>query len=60
MDIAKAEVPLSGGRITQGVVRVGDTVRQPATARSAFRWACSGREWDWVTANRNVFARALS
>ncbi|MEU5339485.1 phosphotransferase [Streptomyces sp. NPDC020766] len=36
MDIAKDEVPLSGGRITQGVVRVGDTVRRPVTARSAF------------------------
>jgi hypothetical protein len=30
------EHPLTGGRITQGVVRVGDTVRRPASARSAF------------------------
>ncbi|WP_405728772.1 aminoglycoside phosphotransferase family protein [Streptomyces sp. NBC_01537] len=32
----EAEVPLSGGRITQGVVRVGDTVRRPAGATSSF------------------------
>ncbi|MFI5540034.1 phosphotransferase [Nocardia sp. NPDC051900] len=31
-----AEVPLTGGRITPGVVRVGDTVRRPTTASSAF------------------------
>ena len=30
------EIPLSGGRVTQGVVRVGDTVRRPATENSAF------------------------
>lgn len=30
------EVPLSGGRITSGVVRIGDTVRRPVTASSAF------------------------
>lgn len=30
------EVPLSGGRITPGVVRVGDTVRRPATQASPF------------------------
>jgi hypothetical protein len=30
------EVPLEGGRITQGVVRVGETVRRPATPSSAF------------------------
>ncbi|WP_399131754.1 phosphotransferase family protein [Streptomyces sp. ITFR-16] len=30
------EVPLSGGRITQGVVRVGDTVRRPAGPASPF------------------------
>lgn len=29
-------VPLSGGRITSGVVRVGNTVRRPATASSSF------------------------
>ncbi len=33
---AEGEEPLSGGRITCGVVRVGDTVRRPVTARSAF------------------------
>ncbi|MDQ0956093.1 hypothetical protein QFZ24_010102 [Streptomyces phaeochromogenes] len=36
MTMGQDEVPLSGGRITQGVVRVGDTVRRPVTARSAF------------------------
>jgi hypothetical protein len=30
------EVPLSGGRITEGVVRVGDTVRRRPTASSRF------------------------
>ena len=30
------EHALTGGRITHGVVRVGDTVRRPASARSAF------------------------
>ncbi|MGW3124378.1 phosphotransferase family protein [Streptomyces sp. NPDC001107] len=30
------EVPLFGGRITTGVVRVGNTVRRPATASSPF------------------------
>lgn len=30
------EVPLPAGRITVGVVRVGDTVRRPATASSPF------------------------
>ncbi|MET8768592.1 aminoglycoside phosphotransferase family protein [Streptomyces sp. NPDC004658] len=30
------EVPLSGGRITRGVVRVGDTVRRPVTPSSRF------------------------
>ncbi|MFG2537559.1 phosphotransferase family protein [Streptomyces sp. NPDC048511] len=32
----EAEVPLRGGRVTQGVVRVGDTVRRPATDASPF------------------------
>ncbi|MFC1402075.1 MULTISPECIES: phosphotransferase [Streptacidiphilus] len=32
----EAEVALSGGRITPGVVRVGDTVRRPASAASGF------------------------
>ncbi|MCH5677656.1 aminoglycoside phosphotransferase family protein [Streptomyces gilvus] len=32
----EAEVPLAGGRITPGVVRVGDTVRRPVGASSAF------------------------
>jgi hypothetical protein len=30
------EIPLTGGRYTVGVVRVGDTVRRPATASSPF------------------------
>jgi aminoglycoside phosphotransferase (APT) family kinase protein len=30
------EVPLSGGGVTHGVVRVGDTVRRPPTANSDF------------------------
>jgi len=30
------EVPLSGGRVTGGVVRVGNTVRRPASAHSDF------------------------
>jgi aminoglycoside phosphotransferase (APT) family kinase protein len=30
------EIPLSGGRVTAGVVRVGDTVRRPPTANSPF------------------------
>jgi len=30
------EIPLSGGRITPGVVRAGDTVRRPVTAASPF------------------------
>jgi Ser/Thr protein kinase RdoA (MazF antagonist) len=30
------ETPLAGGRVTQGVVRVGDTVRRPATGNSSF------------------------
>ncbi|MCX5602910.1 hypothetical protein OG418_49945 [Streptomyces phaeochromogenes] len=34
MTTGQDEVPLSGGRITQGVVRIGDTVRRPVTARS--------------------------
>ena len=29
-------MPLSGGRTTVGVVRVGDTVRRPAPANAAF------------------------
>lgn len=31
-----AEVPLTGGRLTAGVVRVGDSVRRPMGAHSAF------------------------
>jgi hypothetical protein len=30
------EVPLSGGRVTAGVVRIGNTVRRPSTANSDF------------------------
>lgn len=33
---AVIEEPLTGGRLTPGVVRVGDTVRRPASDRSAF------------------------
>jgi Phosphotransferase enzyme family len=33
---AEVEEPLSGGRITTGVVRVGNTVRRPVTPQSAF------------------------
>lgn len=33
------EVPLTGGRLTEGVVRVGDTVRRPVTESSAFTGA---------------------
>jgi thiamine kinase-like enzyme len=29
-------IPLTGGRITKGVVRLGDTVRRPASGKSAF------------------------
>ncbi|MEO1201982.1 MAG: phosphotransferase [Pseudomonadota bacterium] len=36
MDESRTEIPLSGGRTTPGVVRVGDTVRKPATDNSAF------------------------
>ena len=32
----EAEQPLSGGRVTQGIVRVGDTVRRPVGPRSDF------------------------
>lgn len=30
----QVEIPLAGGRVTPGVVRVGDTVRKPVTANS--------------------------
>lgn len=30
------EIPLAGGDVTEGVVRVGDTVRRPMSARSPF------------------------
>lgn len=32
----RTEIPLTGGRVTPGVVRVGNTVRKPATANSEF------------------------
>ena len=35
-DSCEDVVPLRGGRITQGVVRIGDTVRRPASAASPF------------------------
>jgi len=31
-----SEIPLTGGWVTAGIVRVGDTVRRPQTERSAF------------------------
>jgi len=31
-----SEIPLSGGRVTHGVVRVGDTVRRPVQKNSSF------------------------
>ena len=30
------EIPLRGGRVTHGIVRIGDTVRRPPTANSEF------------------------
>ncbi|MFC8571398.1 phosphotransferase family protein [Streptomyces sp. NPDC057245] len=36
MQTGEGEIPLPGGRITPGVVRVGGTVRRPVTARSSF------------------------
>lgn len=36
MTDAQIEIPLSGGRVTVGVVRVGDTVRKPHTENSEF------------------------
>ena len=36
MVTSEDEVPLSGGRVTAGVVRVGDTVRRPPAANSDF------------------------
>ena len=30
------EIPLHGGRVTHGIVRIGDTVRRPPTANSEF------------------------
>ncbi len=33
---AEPEIPLSGGRVTQGVMRVGNTVRRPVNPRSPF------------------------
>lgn len=33
---SEQEVPLAGGRVTAGVVRVGDTVRRPVGAHSAY------------------------
>lgn len=35
-EITDEAVPLTGGRITNGVVRIGDTVRRPASAASPF------------------------
>ncbi|SNR98120.1 phosphotransferase [Actinomadura mexicana] len=35
-EVGEREIPLSGGRITEGVVRVGATVRRPVGAHSPF------------------------
>ena len=35
-EAAELEVPLSGGRMTRGVVRVGGTVRRPVSPASRF------------------------
>ncbi len=35
-DGSQTEIPLLGGDVTEGVVRVGDTVRRPLTANSPF------------------------
>ncbi|MGW6282774.1 phosphotransferase [Kribbella sp. NPDC055071] len=40
VDPAEAGIPLTGGRITKGIVRVGETVRRPVSAASS---AFSGR-----------------
>lgn len=32
----RTEIPLTGGRVTPGIVRVGSTVRRPVTANSDF------------------------
>jgi len=36
MNAVDSEIPLSGGRVTQDVVRVGDTVRRPVQTNSSF------------------------
>ncbi|MFJ7201057.1 MULTISPECIES: phosphotransferase [unclassified Streptomyces] len=41
----ESEEPLSGGRITPGVVRVGSTVRRPAAASSSFVADLLDRLW---------------
>jgi len=33
--VSEVETPLLGGRKTDGVVRIGDTVRRPVSARSS-------------------------
>ena len=33
---SRSEIPLSGGRLTPGIVRVGDTVRRPQKSNAAF------------------------
>lgn len=50
------EVPLYGGRITTGVVRVGNTVRRPATASSSFVAELLGdlRRQDFTGAPRHL------
>lgn len=36
LPVSEPEIPLEGGRLTKGVVRVGDTVRRPARESSPF------------------------
>jgi hypothetical protein len=36
LTVMGAEIPLTGGRLTAGVVRVGDSVRRPMGLHSSF------------------------
>jgi hypothetical protein len=42
-------IPLTGGRLTAGVVRVGDTVRRPTQPSSAFTEREPDRDTEYVT-----------
>lgn len=66
VDGQPVEIPLSGGRYTVGVVRVGDTVRRPAQSSSAFvrelllhledaGYACAPRLLGQDESGRDVF-----